>query len=74
METFGRNLEQCARTTALDEVVNDVSVHEAEFSKVFEVTSALKLKVDAELSAVSNRNKIYLCQCDQMDPRFGVFR
>ena len=19
-------------------------------------------------------NKIYLCQCDQMDPRFGVFR
>ena len=55
METIGRNLEQCARTTALDEVVNDVSIHEAEFSKVFEVTSALKLKVDAELSAVSSR-------------------
>ena len=55
MENFGRNLEQCARISALDEVVNDVSVHEAEFSKVFDATSALKRKVDVELSAVSNR-------------------
>ena len=55
METFGRNLEQCACVLALDNVVNDVAVHEAEFSKVFNATSALKLKVDVELSAVSNR-------------------